>query len=101
MITIKCRFKSNGETIKKKVIISDNLLTLSKSKLNDATSIVDEYWFNYETWGIIIEDTHCLYELHFKVKDTDRTLIPVKAVTWVGAERGLVVDVQELYISSN
>lgn len=99
MKTIKCTFKSNGETIKKKVIISDNLLTLSKSKLNDATSIVDEYWNDYETWGIIIQDTYCDYELQFKIKDTERTLNPVKAVTWVGEDRDVIDDEQHLQIS--
>jgi hypothetical protein len=98
MRTIKCTFKSNGEVVKVTAIVSDDLTTLSKSKKNQATDIVDEEWNDGETWGIVFAGDKADYELHFKMKKQLRTLKPVKAVTWIGVERDIVDDVQKLNV---
>ena len=41
MKTIICKFKSNGENITTTAIVNDDLSTLSKSKKNEATDIID------------------------------------------------------------
>ena len=94
MRTIKCTFKSNGEVVKVTAIVSDDLTTLSKSKKNQATDIVDEEWNDGETWGIVFAGDKADYELHFKMKDHVRTLEPDRAVTWVGEDRSIVDDSQ-------
>jgi len=94
MRTIKCTFKSNGEVVKVTAIVSDDLTTLSKSKKNQATDIVDEEWNDGKTWGIVFAGDEADYELHFKMKGHVRTLEPDRAVTWVGEDRSIVDDSQ-------
>lgn len=83
MKTITCTFKSEGKTIKKTAILSDSLDRLSESKRNEATDILigcreDGYW------SIIFEeeeDDAKMYEIEFKY-DEEKTLTPIKALTW-------------------
>lgn len=93
MITIRCTFKSEGETIKKTAILSDSLDRLSESKKNEATDlIIDCQEDGY--WSIIFEEEEDVkqYEIEFKYDDDDeRTLTPIKAITW---ENDVITDVQ-------
>lgn len=98
MRTIKCTFKSNGEVVKVTAIVSDDLTTLSKSKKNQATDILDEEWNDGETWGIVFARDKANYELHFKMKDHVRTLEPDRAVTWVGEDSSIVDDSQHFTV---
>ena len=41
MKTIICKFKSDGTVIRKTAVINDSLDTLSKSKRNEATDIIE------------------------------------------------------------
>ena len=53
MKTIRIKFKSNGETIKKTAIFSDDLSELSKSKKNQADDIIIDYWPDGFCSGIV------------------------------------------------
>ena len=94
MNTIRCTFKSNGETISKTAVLNDDFTKLSKSKKNQATEIIEDL-IEYEgVWGLSFDDDPN-YELQFKVDDDgNKTLEPVKAITWEGGTDGVITDVQ-------
>ena len=93
MITIICKFKSEGKLVKKTAILSDDLLTLSQSKKNDCYDIQNEtYGDGY--WSISFEGEPGIeYEVEFKFDRANRqmTLEPIKAITW---HDDVIVDVQ-------
>lgn len=94
MKTIICKFKSEGADIRKVAILNDPLDDLSKSKKNEATDI--EY-FDADEWSIYFNVSENLgYEIVFKCDpDTgNKTLVPVRAVTWGGEDAGVVIDSQ-------
>ena len=94
MTTLKCTFKSCGEIVTVTAILYDDLAALSNSKKNQANDIIGEEWNDGETWSLLFEDVDADYELHFKMKDRERTLEPVRAVTWAGEGREVVDDSQ-------
>lgn len=98
MITLYCTFKSCGEIVNVTAILYDYLTALSNSKRNQADAIFGEEWNDGETWSLLFEDDDADYELHFKMKDRERTLEPVRAVTWVGDGREVVDDSQYFYV---
>lgn len=92
MRTIKLQFKSNGETIRKTAILTDDLSELSKSKKNQATDMVD--FPEDEFWSLIFEESEVIsYEVEFKYEDYCKTLKPIKAITWCD---GVVDDSQKV-----
>ena len=95
MKTIICNFKSNGEKVKKTAVINDNLSELSKSKKNEATDIIDN------VWNIFFEENERLsYEVQFKVdKEGNKTLTPVKGITWEGGDDAVITDVQKVKVT--
>ena len=66
MKTIICKFKSDGTDIRKTAVINDSLDTLSKSKKNEATDIIEPDTLDFEGWCIYFEITDTLaYEVMF------------------------------------
>ena len=104
MKTIICKFKSYGTDIRKTAVINDSLDTLSKSKRNEATDIIEPDTLDFEGWCIYLEITDTLaYEVMF-VYDQEKdikTLKPVKAITWDGSDidHVAITDVQEAYVT--
>lgn len=103
MKTVKCTFKSNGENITVTAIINNELSELSKSRKNQATDIIDDFIQEEEVWCLFFEMSPSLgYEIQFKVeKDSlQKTLKPVKAVTWEGSDDDSVItDVQKVSVN--
>ena len=103
MKTVKCTFKSNGEDITVTAIINNELSELSKSRKNQATDIIDDFIQEEEVWCLFFEMSPSLgYEIQFKVeKDSlQKTLKPVKAVTWEGSDDDSVItDVQKVSVN--
>ena len=102
MKQITCKFKSNGENVTVTAIINDELSELSKSKKNQATDIIDDFIKDDEVWCLFFEITPSLsYEIQFKVKDYEnKTLSPVKAITWEGGEDAVITDVQKVTVKT-
>lgn len=100
MKTIICNFQSNGEKIKKTAVINDNLSELSKSKKNEATDIIDDYIAEDNVWILFFEENdHLGYEVQFKVdKKENKTLTPVKSITWEGGDDAVITDVQKVKV---
>ena len=102
MIQIKCKFLSNGQTIKKTAILKETLNELSNSKKNEAfdTSMEcyeDGYWSLFfegypERPGTIYE-----VELKFDIANRQKTLEPLKAITW---KDDVISDVQLVTIKT-
>ena len=94
MTKLKLTFLSNGKTIKRTAILTDDLMELSKSKQNQADDIVedDDYWSL-----IFCENDDTQYEVEFKVNEQSfhRTLVPIKAITW---HKNVIDDVTEAQI---
>ena len=68
MKTIICKFKSNGEDITATAIVSDDLSTLSKSKKNEATDIIDDFITEDQVWILYFEKSDRLgYEVQVKI----------------------------------
>ena len=73
MKTIICKFKSNGEDKTKTAILTDDLSTLSKSKKNEATDIIDDFIAEDEVWIIYFEENeHLGYEIQLKVNKNEK-----------------------------
>lgn len=99
MKTIVCSFKSNGEDIKVTAVINDALTELSKSKKNQATDIIDDFMGEENQWALFFEINDKLgYEVQLKVIDGEKTLKPVKAITWEGGEDAVITDVQKVKV---
>ena len=95
MKTIICNFKSNGEKVKKTAVINDNLSELSKSKKNEATDIIDDFMTEDNVWIIFFEEN-----VQFKVdKEGNKTLTPVKGITWEGGDDAVITDVQKVKVT--
>lgn len=102
MKTIICNFKSDGKDIKKTAIITDSMDELSKSKKNEATDIVDPEWFHYSEWSIYFQHNETLgYEIVFELENYNKTLKPVKAITWNCSDlhNVVIVDVQKVTVT--
>lgn len=102
MKTIKFTFKSNGDNITKTAVISDDLSTLSKSKKNEATDIIDDSITEEGIWIIFFEvSDHLLYEVQLKLDfNGNKTLKGLKAITWE-SEHGdsVITDEQRVKIT--
>lgn len=96
MTTIICKFKSEGKDVRKTAILNDTLDELSKSKKNEAFDIyMEDYGEGY--WSVFFEEgPGTLYEVQFKfdIENRQKTLEPIKAVTWGGGDAGVVTDSQ-------
>ena len=117
MKTIICKFKSDDTDIRKTAVINDSLDTLSKSKRNEATDIIEPDTLDFEGWCIYFEITDTLaYEVMFvydQEKDINevmfvydqekdiKTLKPVKAITWDGSDidHVAIIDVQTVSVT--
>lgn len=104
MKTIICKFKSDGKDVKKTAILNDSLTDLSTSKKNEATDILEPGYPGDDLWGIFFEVTETLgYEVDFKFdeEENQRTLKPIKAITWDGSEpdKVTITDVQNVTIT--
>lgn len=100
MKNLKCTFNSDGENITVTAIINDELSELSKSRKNQATDIIDDFIQEDKVWCLYFEMSPSLgYEIQFKVdKNESKTLIPIKAITWVGGEDAVITDVQKVKV---
>ena len=112
MKTIICKFKSDGTDIRKTAVINDSLDTLSKSKKNEATDIIEPDTLDFEGWCIYFFEGWCIY---FEITDTlayevmfvydqengIKTLKPVKAITWDGSDidHVAITDVQAVSVT--
>ena len=98
MKTIKCQFKSNGKTVKKVAILKDDLQKLSTSRKNECYEVSSEEWDD-GIWSLLFEETPgILYEvqLAFDTGNRQKTLRPIKAITW---EEDIITDVQEVKVT--
>ena len=103
MKTVKCTFLSGGKRVRKTAILNDSLVDLSKSRQNEATDIMEPDTLDHEAWGIYFEQSDTLgYEVQFEYDRENgiRTLRPVKAITWNGADPDSVniTDVQKVSV---
>jgi len=98
MKTIICKFKSGGENITTTAIVSDDLSTLSKSKKNEATDIIDDFIAEDDVWILYFEKSDRLgYEIQLKVDNNGhKTLKAHKAITWLN---DIIVDSQHLKVT--
>ena len=96
MTIIICKFKSEGKDVRKTAILNDTLDELSKSKKNEAFDIyMEDYGEGY--WSVFFEgEPGTQYEVEFKfdTENRQKTLEPIKAVTWGGDDAGVVTDAQ-------
>lgn len=93
MKTLTIKFKSKGEIIKKVAVIKDDLTELSTSKKNEADTI--EEFSEDDIWSLCFGiDDNVGYEVEFAIEDYCRTLIPIKAITWINTDNGYIDDVQ-------
>ena len=101
MKTLQFNFKSNGEIIQLSAVIGDSLTELSKSKKNQATDIIEEDMYEGKNWGLFFDINDTLgYEIQMKLdKNYQRTLIPIKAITWEGCDDAIITDVQKVKIT--
>lgn len=93
MKTITINFQSNGETVKKVAILTDDLLKLSTSLKNECYEIYEEEWAD-GIWALLFEKTSgTLFEVQFTfdTENRQKTLQPIKAITW---ENDIITDVQ-------
>ena len=100
MKTIICKFKSDDTDIRKTAVINDSLDTLSKSKRNEATDIIEPDTLDFEGWCIYFEITDTLaYEVMF-VYDQENG-IKTKAITWDGSDidHVAIIDVQTVSVT--
>lgn len=97
MKTIKCTFLSGGKDIRKTAVLNDSLDSLSNSRKNEAFDLFMEcYGDGY--WSVFFEgDPGTQYEVEFRfdTENRQKTLEPVKAVTW---ENDIITDVQEVAV---
>ena len=99
MITIKCTFLSEGETIKKTAILSDNLKTLSQSEKNECFEVSIEL-YNDGFWSIFLEgEPGVQYEIEFvyDLENHQQTLEPIKAITW---QDDVITDSQSVTVKT-
>ena len=98
MTTIRCRFTSNGMAVKKTAILTDTLDELSNSQRNEAFDIFSECWAE-GYWSVFFEgEPGTQYEIEFKfdTKNRQKTLEPIKAITW---EDDIITDVQKAQVT--
>ena len=96
MKTIICKFKSEGKNIRKTAILNDTLDELSKSEKNEAYDIYMEEYGGGE-WSVFFEgEPGTEYEVVFKfdTENRQKTLEPLRAVTWGGDDASVVTDSQ-------
>lgn len=99
MKTIKCRFTSNGMAVKKTAILTDTLNELSNSQRNEAFDIFSECWAE-GYWSVFFEgEPGTQYEIEFKfdTKNIQKTLEPIKAITW---ENDIITDEQAVSVTT-
>ena len=72
-----------------------------KSKKNEATDIIDDFMTEDNVWIIFFEENERLsYEVQFKVdKEGNKTLTPVKGITWEGGDDAVITDVQKVKVT--
>lgn len=97
MKIIKCTFLSGGKDIRKTAVLNDSLDFLSNSRKNEAFDLFMEcYGDGY--WSVFFEgDPGTQYEVEFRfdTENRQKTLEPVKAVTW---ENDIITDVQKVAV---
>jgi len=101
MKTIICKFKSEGVEIRKTAILNDALNELSESKKNEAFDIYMED-YGEGCWSVFFEgEPGTQYEVQFKfdTENRQKTLEPIKAVTWGGGDAGVVTDSQKVSVT--
>lgn len=97
MKTMTFEFLSNGTKIRKRAVISDTLDKLSESKRNEAYDTDCELWAD-GFWSVFFEgDPGIQYEIELKFDKENRqkTLEPIKAITW---ENDVITDVQTVTV---
>ena len=102
MVTIICKFKSEGEDIRKTAILNDTFDKLSNSKKNEATDIIQPHSLDYDGWGVYFEVSDALgYEVLFNYDREHfvKTLIPDRAITWGGDHVDVIIDVQNVDVT--
>lgn len=95
MTTITCEFLSEGKSVMKTAILSDDLSMLSKSKKNQAHDTTN--YEDNEVWSIFFDETDGMYELEFEMENGQRTLNAIDAITW--NEKGIITDVQGVEVT--
>ena len=99
MKTISIKFQSDGKTIKKTAVLTDDLSNLSKCSKNQAYDI-DLGLSELGTWSLLFEtDNGGLYEVAFAYDTVNeqQTLAPEVAITW--NEYGVILDEQSFSVS--
>lgn len=103
MKTLKFNFKSEGKTITRTAILTDDLQELSRNKKNQCSDITD---FGNEDgyWSLIFEgengeNVSYEIEMEYDTYNFERTLVPIKAITWDDSDSGVIIDEQEVTLS--
>lgn len=99
MKTICIKFQSEGKTVKKSAVLTNDLSELSESRKNQAYDI-DFGLSNDGTWSLLFEaDNGGLYEAVFAYdrENEQQTLVPEVAITW--NEDGVILDEQSFSVS--
>ena len=85
MKTIRISFKSKGKNVKVTAILKDGLAELSTSAKNECFDMQSETWAN-GYWSLFFEGgSGVQYEVEFEfdIDNRQKTLKPIKAITWV------------------
>lgn len=101
MKTICIKFKSEGKTIKKTAVLTDDLSELSKSSKNQAYDI-DLGLSELGTWSLLFEaDNGGMYEVAFAyyTVNEQQTLTPEIVITW--SKHGIITDEQDFDVRIN
>lgn len=84
MRTIHVTFKTGGKTIKRTVILNDDLSELSSSKKNQCGDIIDDTT-DEGYWSLIFFESDTLQyevELEYDTEEWRKTLKPIKCIVW-------------------
>lgn len=101
MKTICIKFLSEGKTIKKTAVLTDDLSELSKSSKNQAHDI-DLGLSELGTWSLLFEaDNGGMYEVAFAyyTVNEQQTLTPEIVITW--SKHGIITDEQDFDVRIN
>ena len=103
MKTLKFKFKSEGKSVCRTAILTDDLQDMSRNKKNQCYETLDD-GIEDGYWSLIFEGEqgeNVSYEIEMKFdkRNYERTLTPIKAITWDDSDSGVILDEQEVSVS--
>lgn len=103
MKTIKFSFKSQNKVVKRTAILTDDLQDMSRNKKNQCYDTLDD-GIEDGYWSLIFEGEqgeNVFYEIEmaFDKRNYERTLTPIKALTWADTDNDVLLDSQEVSVN--